>query len=478
MKKYTKAVMAIAALAAAMFSTRAQADTIRFCVHINAEYSDSCRGFGTYRDAATPGECVAGSQTEDLWVSRYFVKSWGAGDYPDPLNNEADKARHQAFRGGHIKIVEGSSESGKELFNGYLDDGSNNAVGCTGWLTPDTAAGNYWIRIWSEGKVRDFRYKAVDNGGNTRYMDYVRYFPASANGTTQRLYLFAGRYPGDSSATDDQRLKRRIFQAGNALAFSLARERVGVAPLRITLRVRPGGGTARGCDDGLGVWWFDGLDATGPQDECIGVPGNGEYDTNPSIELDSKTIVSHELGHVLLKRRLGGFPLIQDDNYTGPAGPNCPNGDGHRLSSIEYNSTALSEGFAHAYAVKVWNDPSDPDAVFPSYSGGIVDMDNGDNGNYQERVMETRCTDAGASAEGFAGKGNETDWARAFWEFHACDPTGDTSMNRIGGVLDSANAWGRDNAFANVDTAMNSPSLPALMRNCWNRVKVENGIDH
>ncbi|MGE0825682.1 MAG: hypothetical protein AB7G75_05830 [Candidatus Binatia bacterium] len=476
MKTLLKSVMALV-FSAGVFPTLAHADTIRFCVHINAEYSDSCRGFGPQR-ATDPGVCNSAEyHTEDYWADRYFVKDSGTGDYPHPLTNAADKARHQAFRGGHIKIVEGSTESGKELFNGYLDDGSNNAVGCTGWLTPNTAAGDYWIRIWSEGKVRGFRYKAVGNDGNVRYMDYVRNFPASASGTTQRLYLFTGRYPGDSSATDAQRLKRRIFQAGNALAFSLARERLGVAPIRITLRVRPGGGTAHGCDDGLWVWWFDGLDATGPQDECIGVPGSGEYSTNPSIELDSKTIVSHELGHVLLKRRLGGVPTI-NYSYDGPAGPRCiASATGHRLSSIEFNSAALWEGFAHAYATKVWNDPSEPDAVFPAYSGGIVDMDSG-RGSYPERKMETDCTDAGTSPGGFSGKGNETDWARAFWELHTCDPTGDTSLSRIAGVLDSAANWSSTNAYANVNTAMNATATPAQMRTCWNRVKAENGIDH
>lgn len=88
------------------FAAQASADQIRFCIHINAEYSDSCRGPAS-RDP--DGFCSPGAETEDYWADRYFDNDFGSLDYPRPLTVPSDRVRFQAFRGGYVQIYERTS---------------------------------------------------------------------------------------------------------------------------------------------------------------------------------------------------------------------------------------------------------------------------------------------------------------------------------------------------------------------------------
>jgi hypothetical protein len=84
-----------------------------------------------------------------------------------------------------------------------------------------------------------------------------------------------------------------------------------------------------------------------------------------------KIVIAHELGHSAQALGAG----IQITNSTdNPSEPSCrcdqvvpPNGQLHCLQSREYSGTAQAEGFAHSFAVRLFNNWTDWNAGFKYY---------------------------------------------------------------------------------------------------------------
>jgi hypothetical protein len=450
---------AILLLAAAVLgaASPARSDSIRFCIRINAEYQDNARG-------------------EDQWTCGGDLRCrlGVASGYPDPANDPDDAVRFQTFRGGLVEIWEGSSTSGRKLtnvFNDYfLGDGTNNDSGCTGWLTPTSAAGDYLIKVWSEGKARDDRwhYIAIDSANSKRSSSHVRNFGAGSNNTTETVFLMVGRYDNDPNASASDKEKRRVFQQGNAAAFGMKRDTMGVSGVRLVVKNRntnTGGASGSVCreDWGAQFGWFVPY-------ECLDM----NLDTS-----DKKAVVTHELGHLLSRLSSGyGFPN-RSEAYSGPDGPqHCiANASGHKMRSIEFQGKALYEGLAHAYSARVWSTVSTGPAPY-YYDGNDVDLARdtpatSEDPWFTQPFMTEWCTDVTS----FSGLGNELDWARTFWMTYVVDPSGDTSFAKICDVIGASGGWDDDNAYSRLNARMNSSATNTTLKNAWNSAKVVNEIN-
>jgi hypothetical protein len=102
-------------------------------------------------------------------------------------------------------------------------------------------------------------------------------------------------------------------------------------------------------------------------------PGPGCISDDLS-ESYSKTVVAHEIGHVVqawnggnplsssgyMENATEGDPLVRCDHVTGANGLHC-------LQSWELSPAAQGEGFAQFFASKVWNNPTQEDCTFAYY---------------------------------------------------------------------------------------------------------------
>jgi len=139
---------------------------------------------------------------------------------------------------------------------------------------------------------------------------------------------------------------------------------------------------------------------------------------------DNKYVIGHEMGHAVLDAALGAN-ATGDTSAAFNTGA-CPGGNGHSRDSVEFQSAALSEGFANFYAAISFNDTSDADCMY--WSSTRVDWTQGQS----FETHEIPCVGAssnglpadsylafcnGASAP-WPNRANEWDWTRAFWELN------------------------------------------------------------
>ncbi len=152
-------------------------------------------------------------------------------------------------------------------------------------------------------------------------------------------------------------------------------------------------------------------------------PSDGEVHLTASGSRRKFTVV-HEVGHSLMKKRLGS-EYYNDVSYNAPAGDPCEwHGDGdHSMSSIEFSEGAFDEGFAHFYAAITWNSTASSNGVFVYYKKvfgwptdqGVIELEGG------TPYMETTCGPGQNGHGNHWGYGNEMDWMRFFWDFATDD---------------------------------------------------------
>lgn len=122
----------------------------------------------------------------------------------------------------------------------------------------------------------------------------------------------------------------------------------------------------------------------------------------------NKFVISHEVGHWIMDSMgLGGDEVSYSYNYSNPDN-NCTLSGTHSLESQEYQSTALSEGFASFYGADAFNSHNETNCF------GLYGT-NCENGS---REMQDHCP----PSTSWPGRGNEMDWTRAFWDLHTENP--------------------------------------------------------
>ena len=146
-------------------------------------------------------------------------------------------------------------------------------------------------------------------------------------------------------------------------------------------------------------------------------------DTASKDAPSQKYIVAHELGHAQTTFLLGADPTAV--NYLW-----CDVDEGprqHSLTSTEWHSAALVEGFADFYAAAVFHDQGDA----PVWTGGAsnwadlaampppMNFQTNCVGNLMNLKNKGLCDDPAEDAQSCTapGAGNEIDWAVALWRF-------------------------------------------------------------
>ena len=215
---------------------------------------------------------------------------------------------------------------------------------------------------------------------------------------------------------------------------------------------------------------------------------DANYNAICSDDARRKFVMGHEYGHANLSRATSS-PSNNDCSYA-TAGASTSS---HEMRSLENNSCAAMEGWAHFVSADVWNAQagSDPDAQFRYWGDGnaLVEVEDeqggcwtslGDNtGDYQRRFADVcfgtpgmwdytaNCVNGNCN-----GYGTELDWMRFWWDFHT-----DTDLpGAIPGhadlqeLIDAAGSWSDNNAW---DVLRNSLSGTTLSR--WSDASVWNG---
>jgi hypothetical protein len=326
-------------------------------------------------------------------------------------------------RGGKVKIV----RYGEELFDGFLDFN-----GCTGTL--DLPYHDHLLFIgYSVSEILGNTIVAQDDQGKTEgWLRLVQ----EAGGSGTKYYTFP---PGDTS---------------NLIAvptFTIARfGSVTGATYKVHDSCRPDGDQCCNCAVGDDLY----IDST-----------------------RRKFLISHEVGHAILATNAPGF--INDCTMTVSSNMNCYTKSDHALDSVETQSCAAMEGWAHFVAVRAYNNPTEgdnPDATLEYWrgSGETVDVEQGPVGGV-DTYYEAMC---GGNQANSAGRGVELDWLRAFWDYHTNSTPGyrpDTSV--MVDEIAANSGWHPDDTYSFITDGVDMAS-GADQRDRWLEMAQWNGIDH
>lgn len=185
-----------------------------------------------------------------------------------------------------------------------------------------------------------------------------------------------------------------------------------------------------------------------------------------------KFLVGHEVGHAIEEAyqtaRFGTMDYLYG-SYTQPVDAACDSaGELHALTSREYTSAAINEGFAHFVSTDTYNDHGQTTGRFTYYKDDLgfprdiavegdpaFDMANPHNSNrYAERV----CTATASNV------GTELDWLRFFWDLHTVGGGADDEHEnllqlRVDAAFQGGPAWGDQNGYDLLeDNACNGPA--------------------
>jgi hypothetical protein len=333
-------------------------------------------------------------------------------------------------RGGRVSIV----QKGKSLFDGYLD-----ANGCTGAFQATSGldfsifgysrariAGNDVIARGADGKEASFVIWDADPGVN---QNPVYVFPEVAPVTTM---LAVGAYT------------MQKFNGGMAGKSMPLEHRCNPAP----------GGCCDCAQDG-GIWLTD-------------------------FGADKKFAISHEMGHRILSLYMGGF--INDDTYDLDSNNNlaCDTSTSHAMWSMEYDSAAAMEGWAHFIAAATYNDRAgeNPGGAFRYWSSSnTIDIEES-SPQFPSNYNDTVCSQIQVST-GFK-MGVELDWLRHYWDYYTnaldVDPGARPTVKQMMAEMDAAPVWSRGTAWTSMRAGVSSYSgADQLAR--WDQHGAWNGVD-
>jgi hypothetical protein len=332
-------------------------------------------------------------------------------------------------RGGRVSIL----QKGKKLFDGYLD-----ANGCTGAFKAASGldfsifgtsrariAGNDVIARAADGKEVSFVIWDADPGVN---QNPVYVFPEVAPVTTM---LAVGAYT------------MQKFNGGMTAKSMPLENRCNPVP--------------NGCCDCA-------------QDDRIWL-------TNGA---DNKFAISHEMGHRILALYTGGY--VNDDRYDLDSNNKlaCDTSTSHAMWSMEYESAAAMEGWAHFIAAATYNDRAgeNPGGAFRYWSSqNTIDIEDS-SPQFPANYFDTVCSQLPFTPT--AKMGVEVDWMRHFWDYYSndldVDPGTRPTVKQMMSEIDAAPAWTQSNTWARIRQGVSSYSGAAQLAR-WDQHGAWNGVD-
>ncbi len=230
-------------------------------------------------------------------------------------------------------------------------------------------------------------------------------------------------------------------------------------------------------------WWhhfdpgsvdFDFIITVRHRNGCTGTPCSNAGFTNGTdleilVNIDDETedkfrqkfLVGHEVGHSAElayqndkfgteQYLYGGYGLIGGGADCGSAG------EAHALTSLEYTSDGIMEGFAHFLSADAYNDHNSDTGRFTYYKNALgfprdIPLEGASAFNmahphlsnrYAERVCDPVVQNAGT----------ELDWLRFFWDLHTEDASPDdqhlTLLNLRVDAAFQGTAWSSQNGYA------------------------------
>lgn len=180
---------------------------------------------------------------------------------------------------------------------------------------------------------------------------------------------------------------------------------------------------------------------------------------------EAKYVISHEMGH-MYQDHLKDISI----DCSFDEGGSCAS-DGHGVTTMEYQSCAYFEGYAHFFASFSWNNVgSNYNCVFRHWNPARGTLDCDSNGNtYADRYMEVTCSTP------WGGYGVEWDWWRTFWDMRtrsAGAPDWSDMADWITDVTDGIQYdW-----YEQLDIEANQKG--GNLNAAWDEFKDDNGIDH
>ena len=197
----------------------------------------------------------------------------------------------------------------------------------------------------------------------------------------------------------------------------------------------------------------------------------GYYDGNDLevlINIDNQTehkyrqkfLVGHEVGHAIEEvyqtARFGTMQYLYG-TYDQPADPACDSGmEAHTLTSREYTSAAIMEGFAHFVSADSYNNHNQTDGRFTYYKDDLgfprdIPLEgetafNMANPHLSNRYYERVCNGTAANA------GTELDWMRFFWDLHTVGGGADGEHEnllqlRVDAAFQGGPPWNSQNGY-------------------------------
>lgn len=327
-------------------------------------------------------------------------------------------------RGGKVRI----NSHDTNLFDGYLDFN-----GCTGEIVSPYHT-DFFLVGYGIAQMGGNTVIAKDGNGNTqgwlRLVDYV-------GGSGTKYYNFA---PGS------------LTNLVAVPTFTLARFG-GVTGETFTVN--------EAC-------YPDG-------DQCCNCAAGGEIWISST---QRKFLIAHEMGHRILSMRAGSY---NNDVTLGVSDVHpCYSDSGHAIDSLEYQSGAAMEGWAHFVAVRAFNnhlEGDNPGAVLQYWrgSGFTVDVEQGPTGGVT-KYFESMC--GGTQVNMATGFGVELDWLRAWWDYHTNpSPGSPTSQSQIMDEIAEGSGWNRTNIYQSLVDGIEALS-GTDQRDRWTAIAAGNGIDH
>ena len=186
----------------------------------------------------------------------------------------------------------------------------------------------------------------------------------------------------------------------------------------ITVRHENGCNSGASCSN---AGWVNGL-------------GGGEILVNVDNETEDKFrqkfLVGHEIGHALEEsyqfatfNSFGDFAYLSGSYGLGGGGADCgSNGELHALTSLEYTSAAIMEGFAHFLSADAYNDHNDDTGRFTYYKHDLgfprdIRLE-GDSVFNEDAPWESNRFAQQVCDPTAENSGTELDWLRFFWDLH------------------------------------------------------------
>ncbi|MCB9664504.1 MAG: hypothetical protein H6732_10335 [Alphaproteobacteria bacterium] len=189
-----------------------------------------------------------------------------------------------------------------------------------------------------------------------------------------------------------------------------------------------------------------------------------------------KFLIAHEMGHVILSSNTS---YLNDCSVTVSDTLPCYTASEHAIDSLETQSCAAMEGWAHFVAVRAFNDHQEsdnPGAVLQYWrdAGLTVDVEQGPVGGV-DTYFEATCGLTPSQQPGF---GVELDWLRTWWDYHTNPSPGvRPSVGLMIDELASDSTWTPSDTYTVIRDGIDAASGDT-QRARWVQMATWNGIDH